>query len=117
MDTTAPIRLPAAHLHSSLYSLSPSTDSLAVSTDKIKQGESCRDEKEQPDFKVVLAEERCRERRCFNLPSLALLACTKTIIAPKQMVPLCSTTAAQCMGQRQQSLSTEGLHVRSREKC
>lgn len=64
MDITDPPSgsQPPAHLHSSHCSLFPSTASLAISTNKIKQGESCRDKKEQRDYKVVLAEERRRAR-------------------------------------------------------
>lgn len=40
--------------------------------------------KGQRDFKVMLAEERCRAQHCFNLPSLTLLACTKPSLPPSK---------------------------------
>lgn len=78
---------------------------LAISTNKIKQGESCHDKKGQRDFKVILAEERCGAQRCFNLPRLALLACTKSHHCLQANGPSPLHNGSTVHGQRQQALS------------
>lgn len=62
--------------------LFPNTASRAISTNKIKQGESRHDKKGQCDLKEMLAGERCRVRH--NLIFLASPCCPvpRAIIAP-----------------------------------